>query len=78
MATKTHTKTKQRRSRCALAGGSVSVRIPQSDLLCLWAAVVLREPEPLTRLLKKLLKPAVVGLRRQNNPVSESAKPTSL
>jgi len=36
----------------------VRVRMTESDVLCLWAACVLREPEPLTRLLKKILRPA--------------------
>jgi hypothetical protein len=42
----------------------VRVEMKESDLLCLWAACVLREPEPLTRLLKKILKPVALRIRR--------------
>lgn len=38
------------------------VSISEADLVCLWAAVVLREPEPLTRKLKKILKPTALNL----------------
>lgn len=38
----------------------ILVPMREQDVLCLWAAVVLREPEPLTRLLKKILKPVVM------------------
>jgi len=49
------------------AGGSatITVKITERDMFCIWAAVVLREPEPLTRLLKKILKPVALRLARR-------------
>lgn len=57
---KTSSTTKARDSRRAAPRGS-TILISERALLCLWAAVILREPEPLTRLLKKILKPAVMA-----------------
>lgn len=51
-------KTRQKRKK--KKGAVFNVPINGDDLICLWAAVVLREPEPLTRLLSKIIKPIVV------------------
>lgn len=54
------------------------VKIRQDDILCLWAAVILREPEPLTRLLKKILKqPALRILNRHSERITRPAAPAA-
>lgn len=43
-----------------------NIKISKNNLFCLWAAVILREPEPLTRLIKKILKPTVLSIERKS------------
>lgn len=56
---KTSKRTAGKRLRAA-AGSTLLLPMSKRDALCIWAAIVLREPEPLTRLLKKILEPVVI------------------
>lgn len=50
------------------------IPINERDLLCIWAACILREPEPLTRLLKKILKPNLAYIHRTPRALAARTK----